>query len=155
MARTCSPALQSLLAAEEHEAELPLFAATIEREEAEEGALEIQGITDDVILKALPDRYRKAAEQAIAVFRFLEKKPDINYGQVFQALLGSVDEASRALLLRRLLPLMPDAGQEQNAWFNPYVDNLGPGPSQYYAKTFPGTSRRRLSTGMDSLRWAF
>jgi type III restriction enzyme len=132
LSRTCAPSLQRLLAAEEEKVQMPLFASIIEREEAEEEKLETEGIVDKVILETLPDRYRKAAEQAIAVFRFLEKKTDINYGQVFQALLGSIDEACRGLLLKRLLPLMPEMREEQRVWFDPYIDNLGRAKSVYY-----------------------
>ena len=132
LARTCAPALQNLLASEDQKVQMPLFAEMIEREEAEEETVEFEGIVEKVILEALPDRYRKAAEQAISVFRFLEKKQDINYAQVFQALLSCIDESCRGLLLRRLLPLMPDMVHDQNAWFNPYVDDLGRNQSQRY-----------------------
>ena len=44
---------------------------------------------------------------------------------MFQALLGSIDEACRGLLLKRLLPMMPDMREEQRVWFDPYVDSLG------------------------------
>lgn len=131
LARTCTPALQNLLKEEEHKDQLPLFASVIE-EEAKETPFEAKGLVDKEILDALPERYRRAAEQAISVFRFLEKKENINYAQVFQALLGSVDEACRGLILKRLLPRMPDPRQEQRAWFNPYVDNLGRAQAQHY-----------------------
>ncbi|HPY77206.1 MAG TPA: hypothetical protein PLQ45_05130, partial [Anaerohalosphaeraceae bacterium] len=133
LAQTCAPSLNDLLSEEEEKATMPLFAAMIEEEEkGKEAISESEGIIDKVILEALPDRYRKAADQAISVFRFLEKKEDINYGQVFQALLGSIDEACRGLMTRRLSPLMPVVKQEQDAWFYPYVDNLGPKNSKYY-----------------------
>ena len=131
LARTCAPSLQSLLVEEEDKAQMPLFASVIE-EEAKDKAPEYEGIVDKAILEALPERYRKASEQAISVFRFLENKKEINYGQVFQAMLGSIDEACRGLILKRLLPLTPDIPQQQNAWFYPYVDNLGRGKAQYY-----------------------
>ena len=70
LARTCAPSLQKLLAAEEEKVQMPLFASMIEREEAEEETLEIEGIVDKVILEALPDRYRKAAEQGYADAQF-------------------------------------------------------------------------------------
>lgn len=133
LARTCAPSLNDLLSEEEEKATLPLFATMIEEEEkGKETVSESEGIVDKVILDALPDRYRKAADQAISVFRFLENKDNINYGQVFQALLGSIDEACRGLMMRRLLPLMPDVKREQDAWFYPYVDNLGSQKSKVY-----------------------
>lgn len=123
LARTCAPALQGVIDEEEDKAQFPLFATQIE-EETKEKAPETEGIVEQVILDVLPDRYRKSSEQAISMFRFLENKKDIPYGPVFQPLLGCLDEAARGLLLRRLQPDMPDFGQEQKAWFNPYWDNV-------------------------------
>ncbi len=132
LARACSPSLNNLLHEEEEKATLPLFATMIaEEEKGKEAISEFEGIVDKNILIALPERYRRAAEQAISVFRFLENKSDINYGQVFQALLGSLDEACRGLIMRRLLPLMPEGRREQDAWFSPYVGNLGSERSKY------------------------
>jgi type III restriction enzyme len=131
LARTCAPALQNLLKEQEDKEQLPLFATVIDQE-AKEAPFEAKGIVDQEILETLPERYRRAAEQAISVFRFLEKKENINYGPVFQALLGCIDEACRGLLLKRLSPLMPDVGQEQKAWFYPYVDNLPRSQAKHY-----------------------
>ncbi len=131
LARTCEPTLQSLLGEEEDKASMPLFATAIE-EETKEKDPDAGGIVEQVILDTLPPRYRKASDQAIALFRFLENKTNMDYAPIFQALLGCIDEACKGLMLRRLQPLMPTDRQQQIAWFNPYVDNLGRGNSKRY-----------------------
>ena len=52
------------------------------------------GLIDQAILDALPSRYRRAADQAIMLYRFFENKEGMNYAPVFTALLGSMDEVS-------------------------------------------------------------
>ncbi|MBA7535219.1 hypothetical protein ES705_27472 [subsurface metagenome] len=131
LARTCAPALQGVIDEEEDKAQFPLFATQIE-EETKEKAPDAEGIVEQVILDVLPDRYRKASEQAISLFRFLENKENIRFGPVFQPLLGCLDEAARGLLTRRLHPSMPDFGQEQKAWFNPYWDNVDSRDIKHY-----------------------
>ena len=123
LARTCAPALQGVIDEEEDKAQFPLFATQIE-EETKEKAPDAEGIVEQVILDVLPDRYRRASEHAISLFRFLENKEDMHFGPVFQPLLGCLDEAARGLMLRKLQPSMPGFGQEQKAWFNPYWDNV-------------------------------
>jgi type III restriction enzyme len=122
LARTCAPALQNLLTEEDFKVQCPLFASTTEVKE--EKALELEGLVDATVLESLPDRYRKAAEQAISLFRFLENKPEIDYSPVFQALLGSIDEAAKGLIKRRLLSEVPSLVQEQKVWFAPYLENI-------------------------------
>jgi len=122
VARTCAPALQNLLTEEDFKVQCPLFASATGIEEYK--GPELKGLVDDAILKSLPARYRKAVEQAISLFRFLENKSDIDYGPVFQALLGSVDEAAKGLIKRRLLPEVPSSVPEQKAWFAPYLEGI-------------------------------
>jgi type III restriction enzyme len=40
---------------------------------------------------------------------------------VFTALLGSLDEAARGLIVRRLQPAMPATVPDQKTWFDPYL----------------------------------
>ncbi len=122
LARTCAPALQNLLTEEDFKVQCPLFASTTEVKE--EKVLELEGLVDASVLESLPDRYRKAAEQAISLFRFLENKPEIDYSPVFQALLGSIDEAAKGFMKRRLLSDVPSSVQEQKVWFAPYSTGI-------------------------------
>jgi type III restriction enzyme len=122
LARTCQPALKTLIDSEDTSDQMPLFAAAARAEAAEDDkAPQLKGIVDDAILQALPRRYRKAAEQATMLFRFFENKEGMNYSPVFTALLGSLDEAARGLIVRRLQPAMPATVPDQKTWFDPYL----------------------------------
>jgi type III restriction enzyme len=57
------------------------------------------------------------------LFRFFENKEGMNYSPVFTALLGSLDEAARGLIVRRLQPAMPATVPDQKTWFDPYLRN--------------------------------
>ncbi len=63
-----------------------LFSAGMETLDSQPS--EGQKIVPDALLESLPGRYRKAADEAIALFRFFEKKDDVSYAPVFTALLG-------------------------------------------------------------------
>jgi len=101
---------------------MPLFAAAAQADaDKQEKAPELKGIVDETTLQALPPRYRKAVEQATMLFRFFENKAGMNYAPVFNALLGSLDEAARGLLVRRLRLAMPSKVPDQKTWFDPYL----------------------------------
>jgi len=122
LVRTCQPALKTVIDSEDTSDQLPLFAAAALAEAVEDDkAPQLKGIVDDAILKALPPRYRKAAEQATMLFRFFENKEGMNYSPVFTALLGSLDEAARGMIVRRLQPAMPATVPDQKTWFDPYL----------------------------------
>jgi type III restriction enzyme len=135
LARTCLPALKALIEAEDTSAQMPLFAAAARAEAAElEKAPELKGIVDEATLQALPPRYRKAVEQATMLFRFFENKEGMNYSPVFNALLGSLDEAARGLLVRRLQPTMPVTVPDQKTWFDPYLRDTDRRMQPHYQK---------------------
>jgi type III restriction enzyme len=117
LARMCAPSLHDLLNEEKFREELPLFAGL---GMLEAKASEAQGIVDEKILAGLPERLRKAADEAISLFRFFEKKPGVNYAPVFTALLGVIDEAAKGLVQQKLTPLLPVSMQAQRDWFEPY-----------------------------------
>jgi type III restriction enzyme len=135
LARTCQPAFQTLIEGEDTSAQMPLFAAAAQAEAAElEKAPELKGIVDEATLKALPPRYRKAVEQATMLFRFFQNKEGMNYSPVFNALLGSLDEAARGLLVRRLQPMMPAKVPDQKTWFDPYLRDTDRRTQPHYQK---------------------
>lgn len=101
---------------------MPLFAAATQAEAAKlEQGPELEGIVDAKTLHKLPPRYRKAVEQATMLYRFFGNKEGISYSPVFTAILGSLDEAARGLIVRRLQPAMPSKVPEQKNWFEPYL----------------------------------
>lgn len=120
LVRTCQPSLNDLLNQEKFSLDLPLFAgAGIETLEPQKA--ETQKIVDEKLLKALPERLRKAAEEAISLFQYFDKKEGVSYAPVFTALLGVVDEAARGLVLKKLDDKLPGNMQEQREWFEPYL----------------------------------
>jgi type III restriction enzyme len=119
LADTCRPALQNVLDTETIEARYPLLAMVL-TEEGEERP-EIAGLVPQETLDALPTRYRRSAEQAAMLFRFLENKDGINFAPVFTGLLGSLDEAAKGLIVRKLQAGLPSAFPSQKAWFDVYV----------------------------------
>lgn len=119
LVRMCAPSLNDLLNQERFVQELPLFAGagleTLEPQKKEE-----QKIVDQKLLDTLPDRFRKAVEEAVALFQYFEKKEGISCAPVFTALLGVVDEAARGLILKKILDEMSATMPQQKEWFEPY-----------------------------------
>jgi type III restriction enzyme len=135
LARTCQPALKTLIDSEDTSDQLPLFAAAAQAEVVEQDkAPHIAGIVDDATLQSLPPRYRKAVEQATVLFRFFENKEGMNYSPVFTALLGSLDEAARGLIMRRLESAMPPRVPDQKTWFDPYLRDLDRRSQPHYER---------------------
>jgi type III restriction enzyme len=130
LARACASALQNLLQSEEFQ-DLPLF---VNLGQSDEEVATVDSLIDSAILNALPSRYRRAADQAVMLYRFFENKEGMNYAPVFTALLGSIDEVAKGFLVRRLQPQMPITVEEQKAWFAPYLGNVDYKSEDYYRK---------------------
>jgi type III restriction enzyme len=130
LARACAPALQNLLQAEEFQ-DLPLF---VNLGQSDEEVATVDSLIDPAILNALPSRYRRAADQAVMLYRFFENKEGMNYAPVFTALLGSIDEVAKGFLVRRLQSEMPVTVENQKAWFTPYLGGVDRKSEDYYRK---------------------
>lgn len=130
LARACAPALQNLLQAEEFQ-DLPLF---VNFGQIDDEATAVDSLIDLAILNALPSRYRRAADQAVMLYRFFENKEGMNYAPVFTSLLGSIDEVAKGFLVRRLQPEMPATVDDQKAWFAPYLGGVDRKAEDYYRK---------------------
>ncbi|MCS6813482.1 MAG: Tn7 transposase TnsA N-terminal domain-containing protein, partial [Cyanobacteria bacterium] len=130
LAQACAPALQNLLQSEEFQ-DLPLF---VNLGQVDEEASAVDSLIDPAILNALPSRYRRAADQAVMLYRFFENKEGMNYAPVFTALLGSIDEVAKGFLVRRLQPEMPVTVDDQKAWFAPYLGGVDRKSEDYYRK---------------------
>jgi type III restriction enzyme len=114
LARACVPALQNLLSETTTQPELPLFGPKPDNDSEEFYGKEV--------FDSLPLRAKKAATDALELYRFFEKKIEApNFAPVFGALLSSFDEACRALILARLQSLMPARPVDQRDWFEPYM----------------------------------
>jgi type III restriction enzyme len=132
LARMCAPSLDDLVHQQQIREELPLF-ADIALPETE--VSEADGLIDAEVLDRLPARLREAANEAISLFRFFEKKPGVNYAPVFAALLGVVDEAAKGILLKKLLPKMPATAPEQRSWFEPFLQKVDRRMIPHYDQT--------------------
>lgn len=120
LARACNPALQELLAdVDKAQTQLALYSG--DQKDTEEAVF--QFLPKNVFEK-LPERYRKNIEQAVQLYYFFEKKKTVNFAPAFQPLLGSIDEAARGLILRRLGDYVPSHPVEQDTFFRPQLGNL-------------------------------
>lgn len=127
LTRMCAPALVDLLRDEEFREAYPLFASVTP---SDEKSPEITALVSEEEVSALPPRYRAAAEQAIELFQFLRGKQTVRFSPVFTPLLGSIDEACRGLLKRRLGNDVPKSSAEQEGWFRPDLSSLKPGTAR-------------------------
>ena len=130
LVRACEPALQNLLQGEEFQ-DLPLF---LNFGQADDDTTAIDSLVDSEILNALPSRYRRAADQAIMLYRFFENKDGMSYAPVFTPLLGSIDEVAKGFIVRRLQPELPIAIDDRNDWFLPNLRNVDRKSEDYYRK---------------------
>lgn len=117
LARACVPALQNLLSETTSQPELPLFGPR-----SDDDAEKFFG---KEVFDTLPLRAKKAATDALELYRFFEKKTDApNFAPVFSALLGPFDEVCKATILTRLQPSLPATAVDQRDWFEPYMPKL-------------------------------
>lgn len=129
LARACAPDLSNLRNQQKFRDEMPLFA---DMGSLDEGMSESVGLVDDKLAATLPDRLRKAVDDAVTLYRFLEKKKDANFAPVFTALLGAVDEAARGLVMVKLTLLLPGNMVDQDAWFKPYLSGVDHRMQRHY-----------------------
>ena len=131
--RASRPALQRLLEQESGEEDLPILAAIRRAEiEQDEKVGEVEALLEEAELTELPARYRKAVEQATMLYHLLAKKRDMNLAPAFTALLGSLDEACRGLLKRRLQDRVPTLAPDAEDWFDPYIERADRKRIGYY-----------------------
>ena len=114
--RSCEPALQDLLD-EAADPQLTLAFGEVRADETEE-------FIKKADFAALPPAHQKMVQQAISLFQFLEKKTEQSFAPVFTPLLGPLDEASRAVMLKFLAMDIPTEREAQQKFFEPDVSNL-------------------------------
>ena len=101
-------------------------------ERGDEEATAPTEFVDAAVLKSMPPRYQDGVQQAVMLLRFFENKEGMNYAPVFTALLGSIDEAARGLITRRLIDSLPATVTEQKAWFDPYLQDVDRRTHRHY-----------------------
>ena len=109
-------------------------------------------------LSELPPRYQKGVEQAVSLFRHLERKTGVSFAPPFTALLGALDEAARGLMIDLLGPDVPQDQDQMEQFFQPDVSSL---PSKegetikWNARNLRGTLVDRKGTmPIGVLRWS-
>jgi len=131
--RATRPALTTLLGEEAAESEPPLLAAIAKATAAEqEKPPDVTQLVPEATLAALPPRYRQAVTQALMLYGFFENKEGMSYAPAFNALLGSLDEAARGLLKRRLQADIPPLAPEAEDWFSPLLDKADRKKTRFY-----------------------
>ena len=116
LARSCEPALQDLID-EAAEPQLTLAFGEVREDETE-------AFIAKADLAALPPAHQKMVRQAISLFQFTEKKTGQSFAPVFTPLLGPLDEASRAVMLKFFGADIPAERQAQQKFFEPDVSHL-------------------------------
>lgn len=150
LARTCAPALHELTHQEETKERYPLF-AHIETGD-DRVSNEAEGLVDAKLLEALPERLRKATDEAISLYRFFEKKPGTNYAPVFTAMLGGMDELAKGLVMQKLTPHMPANMVAQKDWFTPDLYKVENRTRRHYEEMARNLSKTLIyKTGISPL----
>jgi type III restriction enzyme len=116
--RSCEPALQNLL----DEAVEPQLTLAFGEARAEDVAL--KQFIGEADLAALPKTHQKLVQQAVSLFGYLRGKEGQSLAPVFTPLLGPLDEASKAVLLKFLGPKIPDQKEAQEKFFVPDLNAL-------------------------------
>lgn len=130
LVRACSPALQTLVTEREIQEQAPLFAEAVTKD----AKAALPAFIDQDTMDSLPEVARKAAEESILMFEFLAKRDGVNLAPAFVALLGPLDNAAKAMVVRRLGPLVPGLPADQRAWFEPYIAGRADRPPDHYKR---------------------
>jgi len=149
LARSCAPALQDLID-EAAEPQLTLAFGEVRAGETEE-------FISKADFAALPPAHQKMVRQAISLFQFLEKKTGQSFAPVFTPLLGPLDEAARAVMLKALGTDIPTEREAQRAFFEPDLSHLPPKDAEMYRRRGKDLKRTLVDhNGMSPiglLRW--
>jgi type III restriction enzyme len=129
LVKACGPALRDLVDGEKYARDLPLFAG---QGLLDDKAPAVQSVVPESLLAGLPERLKRAADEAISLYRFFEKKPGVNFAPVFTALLGVVDECAKGLVIQKLSPHLPPNQVDQQDWFAPYLGNVDQRMRRHY-----------------------
>jgi len=119
LSKACQPALVNLIQeAKSAQLSLPFYEVSVERK----SELVDEFIQADT-LQMLPSRYRKAIEEAVSLFIFLEKKGG-SLSACFTPLLGVLDDSAKGMILALLEPGLPTSRDEQRIYFEPPLSSL-------------------------------
>jgi type III restriction enzyme len=132
--RTCVPSLEMLIKERvTPQLQLPLG------EPGEEAAAGVEDFIKSTQLDILPSRYKKAIEQAVTMYKFLEKKENVVYSPVFVPLLGPIDESAKGMMLNLLSSSVPANPQDMENFFTPHY-----GPLPNHEVSYLNSQARKL-----------
>jgi type III restriction enzyme len=126
--RVCGPALQDLL---EEAVEPQLTLGFGEARHDDGDLIEFISVKE---FNRLPKAHQKLVQQAISLFRFLENKEGQSLSPAFTPLLGPLDEASKAVLLKRLEPEIPTDREAQRKFFQANASGLTEKQAEEYRR---------------------
>jgi type III restriction enzyme len=114
LSKACQPALVNLLQeAKSAQLSLPFYEVSVEKK-----AEFVDEFINAQALEELPSRYRKAIEEAVSLYMFLEKKGG-SLSACFTPLLGALDDSAKGMILALLEPGLPANRDEQRVYFEP------------------------------------
>jgi len=116
LARACAPALADLL---RQATDAGQFTLPFGKPDEQRIAQQLEEFIEHRVFGALPSRYQKAIEHAVALFNFHKNKEAVSFAPVFQPLLGPIDHSAEALLRARLAHLVPADSASQQDFFEP------------------------------------
>jgi type III restriction enzyme len=137
----CEPSKQSLIQ-EKIDAPLSLEKGNLEKVTLDEFISEEE-------MNSLPPKCKKGIQEAIVLFKFLEKKSDISYAAVFTPLLGSVDEAAKSFIISTLKDSIPEDLKKRERFFEPDLTVLHPREQSFHKRQ--GSNLRRTLLDNDGV----
>lgn len=151
LARVCETALQDLL----EEAVEPQMVLSFG--DARPDAERLAGFIGAADFATLPRAHQKMVQQAIELYFFSANKPGQSLAPAFTPLLGPLDDASRALMLKVLEPVIPVDRAAQQAFFAPELTHLAKKEAEMYRRRGSDLKRTLVDhTGLSPiglLRW--
>ncbi len=150
--RMCRPSLEQLLS----ETISPQLSLPFGEPEPEEEVF-LRNFIPFNKFKELPSRYQKAVQQAVALYQFLKKKKEVSFAPVFTPLLGPMDEAAKALILRQLQEEIPVDRNRRYEYFHPDLSELPVGEANFHKRQATNLERTLVDQNglmpIGLLRW--
>lgn len=137
----CEPATQNLIK-EKIEPPLSLEKGNLEQ-------ISLDEFIPEYDFHHLSPKSKKSVQEAIVLFKFLEKKEGASFAPVFTPLLGAIDDAAKAFVISTLKDAIPTDSKQQQRFFEPDLKVLHPRDESIHKKH--GTNLRRMLLENDGI----
>jgi type III restriction enzyme len=134
--RASAPALADLL----HEADHAQLALPLYEVSAEIKAEQVEEFIAPEILANLPSRYLKSVEEAVSIYKFLERKGG-SLSACFTPLLGPLDEAAKGMIFSLLEPSLPANSEDLRRFFEPSYQGISDRDQDWLRKNAAGLKK--------------